>query len=193
MFNLFCSSVCETNNNYLICIQKKQHVGWGFQLHIFFGVSNQPTIWHRVVTLQGSLGSLFSSRPGSSNLAHQSVTRPQGGSSRIREGFGGLVVWCWWVFNGLKYRFFFSRNVFFNPFDFSDMWLRGYDLVALWRRCWSFCSLKKQGEREVFCVLVSLSTWSFMFPWFGVFENVNVMLELELFISPMIKTPFFRG
>lgn len=109
------------------------------------------------------------------------------------ESARGLVVWCWWVFNGLKYRFFFSRNVFFNPFDFSDMWLRGYDLVALWRRCWSFCSLKKQGEREVFCVLVSLSTWSFMFPWFGVFENVNVMLELELFISPMIKTPFFRG
>ena len=34
-------------------------------------------------------------------------------------------------FQWVEVPFFFSRNVFFNPFDFSDMWLRGYDLVAL--------------------------------------------------------------
>ena len=35
MFNLFCSSVCETNNNYLICIQKTT-CGVGFPTPHFF-------------------------------------------------------------------------------------------------------------------------------------------------------------
>ena len=148
MLNLFCSWVCETNNNYLICIKK--NTMWGGVSNQPFGTGWWPGVCREAISAHGLVAPIWLSTVW---LGHKELHGHHESTMKL-WGVGGFQ-W-WWVFHRLKYRFCFSKQLE------KPGWFFRYLVERVWFGCQVMLKFlfteKKQGERKVFCVLVSLIT-----------------------------------